>query len=146
MIEWAFYYFVICKCMSTTVCVNDSVQSAFFLVMSWTLPLSLVVIHLLYYLYLNFFIIEAWNWTEDTCLKRRWNEIWICKIIFDFLIIKRMSQYFRELYESSGGNVEINLGMQWKLIWKKQQVLKHKNSTADRISWFESSGGKIRCK
>ena len=33
LIEWTFYYFVICKCMSTIVRVNGTVQFTFFLVM-----------------------------------------------------------------------------------------------------------------
>ena len=33
LIEWTFYYFVLCKCMSTTVRVNGTVQFTFFLVM-----------------------------------------------------------------------------------------------------------------
>ena len=33
LIEWTFYYFVMCKCMSTTVYVNGTVQFTFLLVM-----------------------------------------------------------------------------------------------------------------
>ena len=32
-IEWTSYYFVMCKCISTTVCVKSTVQFTFFLVM-----------------------------------------------------------------------------------------------------------------
>ena len=33
LIEWTFYYFVMCKCISTTVCVKSIVQFTFFFVM-----------------------------------------------------------------------------------------------------------------
>ena len=34
----------------------------------------------------TFFIIKAWKCTEETCLKRRWNKIWMCQISCNFLL------------------------------------------------------------
>ena len=47
--EWTFYYFVMCKCMDTTVCVNGTAKSILFLSLR-TFPLPWVGM-LLPYLY-----------------------------------------------------------------------------------------------
>ena len=40
LIEWTFYYFVMCNCMSLTDCVNDNVQFTFFLVMRLNITIA----------------------------------------------------------------------------------------------------------
>ena len=51
LIEWTFYCFVMCKCMSSTVCVDGTVEFTFFLVIRLNITIvtscdSLIVIFL----------------------------------------------------------------------------------------------------
>ena len=54
----------------------------------WTLPVSQVVICLLWHWYLNLVIIKAWKWTGERCLKRHRKKIWISEISCDFSFYK----------------------------------------------------------
>ena len=79
----SFYYFVIHKCMSTTVCVNGTVEFTFFLVM------RLNVITIVTNCILAAFIIKTWKLAEETRFKRRWNkDCWIQWKIFFLLDFK----------------------------------------------------------
>ena len=40
LVEWIFYYFVMCKCMRTTVCINGTVQHISFLVMRLSITIT----------------------------------------------------------------------------------------------------------
>ena len=67
--------FVMCKCMSTTIRVNGTVQCTFCLVMRLNSTIitccdSLIVILV--------------HWTDETRPKRRWDNIWICQISCEF--------------------------------------------------------------
>ena len=85
-----FYYLVMCKCMSTTVRVNGTVQFTFFLIMRLNVTIVSSCALLTVILLPNTCVTKAWKWTEETILKRRWNKIWIWQICCGFSTFYKM--------------------------------------------------------
>ena len=75
LIEWTFHYLVMCKSITTTVCVNSTAQFTFLLVMRKNIAIAmncdlLIVIPV---------FVKASKLTGETCSTFRWNKIWVCQ-------------------------------------------------------------------
>ena len=91
LIKWTSYYFAMCKCMSTTVGVNDIAEFTFFLFMRLKITIvtscdSFIVIFVPYF----FIIIKTQKWTEETRPKCREITYGFVKLVVIFFTFYKM--------------------------------------------------------
>ena len=79
-----------CKCMSTTVRVNCTVEFTFFLIMRLNITVVTICDLLIAIFVPYFFHHEAFKCTKETCPKRHGNKTWTCQISCDFLTFYKM--------------------------------------------------------